>query len=604
VLTRHQARISIPILTLIIAALILVGGLPGGVVVRRADAQAQSNPAGLWTLFTDTQDDQTVTQPPPDWNEHFSSQLVTQNYLNITEDGEVDTFRTSQGEFILDYVAYLNGALTCSGDIRISFVFNVTGSVTGQAGTLSASSPSKTQTEGQTNGPSSECSPLYTERAKVFGHVTGLEDLPWADGNTFSNLLDRQALQSEPGGPPAFYQDIQSTTVGLWRLQSYCSMYTGQPGGKYSYLPPVCVGSGNDDQGPISPPVNVNSPNTVILSDGSTIHLGGSALSWNSPGNFTLECPQTCASDSFNLLRGSRGTIVNVNCPSGPCATITATSGANFSLSAASNHVTVNDFDGIVRVGARNSSSAVFLSGALRTYSQKVTVDTNENFTTLQKNATTTYATVPRTCNSGSILLNSGQPISGNLNSIQFCVPAGQVTRLQFSVPPSLQNMTSYYTATCNSSAISMLASGENSTGTTANGIMAPSGIPTEMPIPLISPSGNDPVTIVVNNTGSATALVTFQLQFPFLSVTNPTTTSTTPTTSIPTTSTALTTSSPTASTTSTTSTTSSPTTPTTAPSTGAGGIPEFPYTLFGAAALTATMVVLYLFVRRRRSAP
>jgi hypothetical protein len=175
----------------------------------------------------------------------------------------------------------------------------------------------------------------------------------------------------------------------------------------------------------------------------------------------------------------------------------------------------VNDFDGIVRVGALNSSSTVFLSGALGTYSQKVTVNTNEDFMALQKNATTTYATVPRICNGGTFDLNGGQPISGDLNSIQFCVPAGQVTSLQFSVPPSLQDMISLYTATSNSSAITIIASGENKTGTTANGIMAISGIPTEMPIPLVSPTGNDPVTIAVNNTGSANAVVVFQLQFP-----------------------------------------------------------------------------------------
>ena len=126
----------------------------------------------------------------------------------------------------------------------------------------------------------------------------------------------------------------------------------------------------------------------------------------------------------------------------------------------------MNDLDGIVQVGALNSGGTVFLSGALGTYSQRVTVNANESFTTLQKNDTTTYATVPRTCNSGTILLNSGQPISGDLNTIQFCVPAGKVTRSQFSVPPSLQNMISLYTATSNSSAIAILASGENKTST------------------------------------------------------------------------------------------------------------------------------------------
>ena len=126
------------------------------------------------------------------------------------------------------------------------------------------------------------------------------------------------------------------------------------------------------------------------------------------------------------------------------------------------NHVTVNDFDGIIQVRAPNSGSTVFLSGALGTYGQSVTVNANENFTSLQKNDTTTYATVPRTCNGGTTLLNSGQPISGDLNTIQFCVPAGQVSRLQFSVPPSLQNMTSLYIATSNSSAVAILGSGEN----------------------------------------------------------------------------------------------------------------------------------------------
>jgi hypothetical protein len=334
------------------------------------------------------------------------------------------------------------------------------------------------------------------------------------DGYTFSN--EQENITSHTYSTfnvtsTEEFQTIDSVTIGLYRLQSYCTQYTGSS----EPLPPVCVESGSDDQGLISPPVNIPSPNTVTLSDGSTIHLGGSTLSWSSPGNFTLNCPQTCTSDSFNFLNDSWGTIVNVNCPSGPCATITALRGADFSLLAAGNQVTVNDFDGIVQVSALNSSSTVFLSGAVGTYSQKATVNTNENLTALKNNITTTYASVPRMCNGDTIVANSGQPISGDLNSIQFCVPAGRVIRLQFSVHPSLQNIESLYTATSNSSAIAILATGENKTGAAASGVMALSGIPTEMPIPLVSSSGNDPVTIAVNNTGSSNAVVAFQLQFP-----------------------------------------------------------------------------------------
>jgi hypothetical protein len=559
-LTRHPGRIPILILVLIIAALILVGGPLGGVVIPRAGALAQSNPAGLWTLFYETQHESDESGLPY-WNFHYYSQVATHSYLNVTEEGKVDTFRTSEGEFLKESSGFdITGTppteYVCSAETRDSFAFDVTGSVTGQVGSLSASSLSITQTETQSSG-NIQCLSFSGEgAAKFMQSFPGDKQLPWVDGYVFSIMKETQASQGEG----LFGQDIRSITVGLQQLQSYCKMS------------PVCVGSGKDDQGPISPPASIPSPNTATLSDGSTIHLGGSTLSWNSPGNFTLSCQQTCASDSFDFLRGSWGTILNVNCPSGSCATITAIRGANFSLSAAGNHVTVNDFDGIIRVGARNSSSAVFLSGALGAYSQKVTLNTNENLTTLQKNATTTYATVPRTCKSGTVLFNSGRPISGDLSSIQFCVPAGQVTRLQFSVPPSLQNLTSLYTATSNSSAIAVLASGENTTGTTASGIMALSGIPTEMPIPLISPSGNDPVTITVNNTGSATALVMFQLQFPSLSV-------------------AL----------STTPTTSSPTTSATASSTGGGGIPEFPLQTIAVVAIVAIVAGSYLLVRQRR---
>ena len=538
-MTRHPTSISILIPTLIIAAVILVGGPLGGIVIPRASAQAQSSPAGLWYLHYDVQNDSTFEGPLGYWSGHYYSQLAMDIYLNVTKEGKVDTFRTSDGEFDRVQSGYFisnDGILiTCGDEKQQSFLFNVTGSVVGQVGELSAFAPSITQSKTQTSGSESCGGSAETAAEKVASFESDVLGLPWVDGFTSSIASDTSHSFSTVQGSA---QDIRTVTVGLWRLQSYCKMLSNPPGSNYAYLPPVCVDSGNDDQGPISPPVNIPSPNSVTLSDGSTIHLGGSALSWNSPGNYTLNCPQTCASDSFNFLRDSWGTIVNVNCPSGPCATITAISGANFSLSAAGTQVTVNDFDGIVRVGALNSSSTVFLSGALGTYIQRVTVDTNENFTTLQKNAITTYATVPRTCNGGAILLNSGQPISGDLNSTQFCVPAGQVTRLQFSVPPPLQNMTSLYTATSNSSAIAILASGEDKTGTSTSGVMALSGIPTEMPIPLISPSGNDLVTIAVNNTGGANAVVSFQLLFPSLTVTSSTTSSSASTSTSSTTST------------------------------------------------------------------
>jgi len=559
-LTRHRAGISIRIPTLIIAALILAGGLPGGVVVKRADAQAQSNPAGAvscqtcWMLFYDAQVeyDSEITyfiqqQSPFSANSHQFYQLTAEAYLNVTKDGKVDSFRTSAGEFhaMSDFSEI--GFAGCSAEKRDSFVFDVTGSVTGQVVKLSASSPTITQTE-TSGSPSSYCP---TSAAFVQG-FPGIKHLRWLDGYTFSDASENltSGTSSVPGQVIiSSNQVIDSITLGLWRIQSYCQQYLGSSG---SEMPPVCVESGNDDQGPISPPANIPSPNTVTLSDGSAIHLGGSTLSWNSPGNFTLNCPQTCASDSFNFLNDSRGTIVSVNCPSGPCARITAIRGANFSLSAAGNYVTVHDFDGIVQVRALNSSSTVFLSGALGTYSQRVTVNTSENLTALQKSVTTTYATVLRTCNGGTILLDSGQPISGDLSPTQFCVPAGQVTRLQFSVPPSLQNIEGLYTATSNSSALAIIASGENKTGASASGIMALSGIPTEMPIPLISPSGDDPVTVAVNNTGSANAVVVFQLQFP---------------------------------------------------TTGGGGIPELSYILVAAIAFAVLGVASYLVIRNRTRA-
>jgi len=492
-------------------------------------AGAQSSPSGAvscqtcWTLFYDAQVESdyvsTIVSSPAyasgtvAESSHQFYQLTAETYLNVTKDGKVDTFRTSDGEFLATSDFSEVGSVVCSAEKRDSFVFDVTGSVTGQAVKLAASSPTITQTE-TSGSPSSYC-PISTYSESTLQSFPGIKHLRWVDGYTFSIAPENTTSRTYSTfnvTSTEVYQTIDSLTIGLYRLQSYCTQYAGSS----EPLPPVCVESGNDDQGPISPPVSIPSPNTVTLSDGSTIHLGGSTLSWSSPGNFTLNCPRTCASDSFNFLNDSQGTIVNVNCPTGPCATITALRGANFSLSAVANHATVNDFDGIVQVNALNSSSTIFLSGALGTYGQKVTVNTNENLTTLQKNATTTYVTVPRTCNGGTI--NTGQPISGDLNSIQFCVPAGQVARLQFSVPPSLQNIESLYTATSNSSAIAMLVSGENKTGAAASGAMALSGIPTEMPIPLISPSGNDPISIAVNNTGGANAVVTFQLQFPSLS--------------------------------------------------------------------------------------
>ena len=538
-------------------------------MIPSAGAQTQSSTGGLWTLFYETQHESVESGSSFDFN--YFSQVVTHSYLNVTEEGKVVTFRTSEGEFYKESVGF-NDAGVCSAEERDSFAFDVAGSVTGQVGSLSASSLIITQSGTQSSG-NIKCLSFSGEGAAKFTRIfPGDKQLPWVDSYIFSDMKETsQMIQG------VFYLDIRSITVGLQQLQSYCKTSS------------VCVESGKDGQGQVSPPTNIPSPNTVTLSDGSAINLGGSTLSWSSPGNFTLSCPETCAADSFNFLRDSWSTNVNVNCPSGPCATITAIHGANFSLSAAANHVTVNDLDGIVRVQAPNSSSTTFLSGALGTYSQKVTLNTNENLTTLQKNSTTAYATVPRTCTSGTILLNSGQPVSGDLNSIQFCVPAGQVSRLQFSVPPSLQNMTSLYTTTSNSSAVTMLASGDNTTGTTARGVMVLSGIPTEMPIPLVSPSGNDPVTIAVNNTGDVNAVVTFQLQFPFLTVTNPTTSSTTSMTSSPTPST--------------TSSTSSLTPSTTASSTGGGGIPEFPMQTIAVVALAAMVAGSYLLVRRMRRA-
>lgn len=517
------------LMTLIIAVLILVGGSFGGVVIRPAVAQSQSNPAGLWILLVDSQTDygetvnqsMTIITSPYVTNLHTYQELALEAYLNVTKDGTITSFGTSGGEYLEMYSysytefppsqpAYVYG---CSSELRQSFVLNINGSVTDQRAKLSGSHLTITQNENQTMGNDvASCS--LTDAASYFEssvlELLANKHLPWVDNFTFSSAPESQQYQTNVGVTQS-EQTISIVNVALFRLQSYCAQYTAPDS------PPVCVASGVDDQGPISPPVNIPSPNTVTLPDGSTINLGGSTLSWNSPGNYTLDCSQDCASDSFNFVGGSRGTIVSVNCPSGPCATITAISGANFSLSAEANHVTVNDFDGVVRVGALNSSSTVYLSGTPGTYSQRVTVNTNENLTTLQKNVTSTYATVLQICNSGTTLLNSGKPISGDLSSIQFCVPPGQVSKLQFYVPPSLQGKTGFYTATSNSSTIAMTESGENNTGGTASGIMALSGIPTEMPITLVSSSGNDLVTVVVNNTGSAAALVMFRLQFPSL---------------------------------------------------------------------------------------
>jgi hypothetical protein len=415
---------------------------------------------------------------------------------------------------------------------------------------------------------------------------------------------------------------------------------------------PICVGStqstiditqvtffpttGSDAQGPISVGAVIDSPNTVMLSDGSQLTLPAGTLTWDAPGSFTLTCTTVdeCAGAlrfTANFAPPSDGTSVQV-VPVG--VQITLVDDANFSASVTASDVTVNDYDGVFQVTGLNGTGTVFLSGLQGQYGQKVTTFGNETLSSMEGNVTTAYRAAPSTCETGVVILDSGQPISGNLTgsqAVQFCVPARTITTLQFSVPPSLQNQTTTYTMISNSTA-KIMASGENGTGGQVNGEMFLAAVPTRMPILLISPSGDDPVTIGVNNTGRGTALVEFQLAFGHQSLSSITTTSSTSntssatytTTATPTTSeqtaqtgggstVSTTTNGGVASTTPETSsitatishsanstTTSTGSSSSTSSNGGGGAIPDFPYQLVAVAAFTSVVVVSYVLSRSR----
>lgn len=558
--TLHVAGSPIRLLSLVIVAMIIIlAGPLGTVVISHVDAQAGSTPTRWRLTITNSAENssQSCGQTPCHVTD-ARSQLTSFGFVNVHDEGGGPVADGSlESEFDTSYTD-TNGPIHCRGSGTVQGSTVLTGSaVTGQLlldfGRFSGVTATNTcDAPYQDTAPNNATDWAVT----LAGSFLPAVKVAFEDNHIYSitNAYDRCSGSVCEHG---LYQLIVFTTL-------------------VSTLP----SDGTDNQGPISPPVDIPSPNSITLSDGSSIGLGGSTLAWKSPGNFTLNCTQTCGSDSFNFQRNSRGTDVRVTCPAGPCARLTAIGGASFSLSTTANSVTVKDQDGVVQVSSPNSGTTIFLSGVLGSYSQSAVVHAHENSSDLQKSAATTYLSAPKVCNSGTVSLNSGQPITGNL-VVQFCALAKQVTNLQFNVPPSLQNRTAVYTVVSNSSALGMMSSGEDSTGGRTTGGMTLTGVPTLMPILLVSPSGSDPVTIAVNNTGASTALVTFQLQFPVLSVANSTTISTT---SIL------------------TSTSSSPNSTSSTSSTG-GGIPEFPFQLVAASVFTAILVASYLMVRQRRTA-
>ena len=51
----------------------------------------------------------TRMDPKDGWNVHYYSQLVSESYLNVTEGGKVDTFGSPEGEYLFEFIGYLNG---------------------------------------------------------------------------------------------------------------------------------------------------------------------------------------------------------------------------------------------------------------------------------------------------------------------------------------------------------------------------------------------------------------------------------------------------------------------------------------------------------------
>lgn len=370
--------------------------------------------------------------------------------------------------------------------------------------------------------------------------------------------------------------------------------------------------TGVDKNGqPVTPGTELFAPNTLTLSDGSVILLNYGSLLWEGPGSFLMRCGTgaRCGANQIELSSASYGTSIDYDIchllQGQSCVeyfdggAVNAVRGLNFSISATSKGVLVDVLDGVASVRAPGYNSTTYVTGSFGVYSQGVTLAANQTVAQLQGNITTAFASMSSPCQTGNVRLNSGSPITGNLTGIggaEFCVPPGGTTGLSLYIPQPLQNLMTYYSLVSNSSYILAAAHGETSTGGRAVGYLSTLGLQTRMPIALVSPSGDDPVNIGVNNTGSTTALVLFQLGFA-----PPAAPTTTSTTSSSVSTTRLTTTTPSTSSTTETTTTSTPPSITHVQTTTAtNGIPEFSYDYVGLVASIATMVVAYVLVKEK----
>jgi hypothetical protein len=580
-----------------VAAVSLVVFLFASSILGAADiaARAQSAPSGtVKVTVTATVEDFVTAEDCGGYGNNCivsavdDVQWTSSGYATVSADGQVE------GSLQSEIVVSADGPMGCAATMWASLTADVTGSVGASgAGALFLSATeldpgpysgnfwvdeNYSTGAGQCEAlPSNVISMSYFQSfGQVNSSLLSSVQIPTAVGDSQVTNLFFSSTQYITGTPPSVSLP-ETTTVNLQLVMTRTGSF---------------LSTATDSSGTISPPVDVVAPNTISFSDGSSIDLQSGTLAWTSPGDFILNCIQSCGEDLFNFLQGSYGTEVQVGGDDGTA--ITAVRGANFSLTYGAAGTTVDVYDGVVLVSALNSSASTLLEGSQGAYSQAVTLSGNDTYTQIQSNVTTSYQTQPSTCPTGTVLLDSGQPIAGNLTGtqgIQVCVAAGEVTTLQFSVPPSLQSETSLYSTLSNSSSLGIVVSdngGKNS------GDLFLTGVPSQMPISLAGTSGNDLVSVAFNNTGSSTARVLFQLQF--LKNSSQPSTSTTSTTNEQTSSTAASTSKSASSTTQTTPESSS----TVSTASKGGGVPEFPFQASAALALSVLLAASYLIVRRR----
>ena len=216
-------------------------------------------------------------------------------YLNVTKEG-TRPFRTGWPSLTECKVAISFRTTGFSSLVvmrRYSFLFNVTGSVVGQAAELSAFAPSTQSSKTQTSGSESCGGSAETAAEKVASFESDVLGLPWADGFTSSIASDTSHSFSTVQGRRHSQQLAfgRSRNVAKRHPIRRTIMHTASR----SASTPVTTTNADFSAGQYSFPEQRNP------SDGSTIHLGGSALSWNSPGTTPSTVLQTCASDSFDF---------------------------------------------------------------------------------------------------------------------------------------------------------------------------------------------------------------------------------------------------------------------------------------------------------------